>query len=178
VRAPVETATLAALYAAGLSLAEVAKVVGMESSSIRERFLRAGIERRTLSASIKLGYTSGRRISKGRPGPVTEMGRRNMSEAAKKRGERYARGVSVTTDGYLRVTRGEHKGRLLHDVLVEQSLGRPIEPHECVHHIDRDKGNNDPANLLLMTRAEHTSLHRQAALAAAREMEVEQCPVA
>lgn len=31
-----------------------------------------------------------------------------------------------------------------------------------IHHIDGDAKNNDPANLRIMTRAEHTSLHRRA----------------
>jgi hypothetical protein len=38
-------------------------------------------------------------------------------------------------------------------------LGRPLEPGEIVHHIDHDKRNNDPANLQVMTQAEHMRLH-------------------
>ena len=50
---------------------------------------------------------------------------------------------------------GEHEHRLV----AEQMLGRPLEPGEIVHHIDHDKRNNDPANLQVMTQAEHMRLH-------------------
>jgi len=42
---------------------------------------------------------------------------------------------------------------------MEIALGRRIRNGEVVHHKDRNKLNNDLANLELMTRAEHNSLH-------------------
>lgn len=36
---------------------------------------------------------------------------------------------------------------LVHRVVAEQKLGRPLEPWEVVHHKDRNKLNNDPRNL-------------------------------
>lgn len=50
-----------------------------------------------------------------------------------------------------------------HIVIAEQSLGRPIEADEVVHHIDNDPTNNDPSNLHVFTsQAEHMRHHRQA----------------
>ena len=48
-----------------------------------------------------------------------------------------------------------------HVWLMEQYLGRPMEPDECVHHVDFIKHNNDIENLELMLRIEHLKLHQQ-----------------
>ena len=49
----------------------------------------------------------------------------------------------------------------LHRVLAENKIGRLLEKHEIVHHKDEDKDNNDPSNLEVMTRAEHSRLHME-----------------
>lgn len=47
----------------------------------------------------------------------------------------------------------------LHRVLVENRLGRLLDPDEHVHHVDHDKTNNAPANLAVVTRSEHGKIH-------------------
>ena len=47
----------------------------------------------------------------------------------------------------------------LHRVLMENQLGRLLRGDEEVHHKDEDKGNDDPGNLELRTKAEHARLH-------------------
>ena len=37
--------------------------------------------------------------------------------------------------------------------------GRLPSKDECVHHIDRDKTNNNISNLRLMTKSDHVKLH-------------------
>lgn len=46
-----------------------------------------------------------------------------------------------------------------HRFIMEQHLGRPLRRDEVVHHIDRDRKNNDISNLVLLSRSEHTALH-------------------
>ena len=50
-------------------------------------------------------------------------------------------------------------GRHTHRIVAEQKIGRPLIKGEIVHHIDGNKRNNDPDNLMVMTQSEHASLH-------------------
>lgn len=51
-------------------------------------------------------------------------------------------------------------GKVLeHVFVIAEIIGRPLKPDECVHHKDRDKKNNHPSNLKLMTMSEHAKLH-------------------
>ena len=48
----------------------------------------------------------------------------------------------------------------LHVLIAEEKLGRYLLPDEVVHHIDENKTNNDPTNLMVFyTKADHTSFH-------------------
>lgn len=64
-------------------------------------------------------------------------------------------GGVMHSHGYRYVMRPEHPraspaGYVREHLLVmEQKLGRPLEPGEVVHHEDGDRQNNDPANLRL-----------------------------
>jgi hypothetical protein len=45
---------------------------------------------------------------------------------------------------------------------MEAKLGRYLTPEEVVHHIDGDKENNDPDNLMLFANnGEHTRFHAE-----------------
>ena len=44
-------------------------------------------------------------------------------------------------------------------VVLEEKLGRPLEPWEDSHHKDGNKLNDAPDNLEALTHAEHTSYH-------------------
>lgn len=64
----------------------------------------------------------------------------------------------TTSQGYVEV-KTETGFRRKHIVVMERRLGRSLLPGEVVHHIDKDKTNNEDANLALMTHAEHTIHH-------------------
>jgi len=73
----------------------------------------------------------------------------------------------VMSSGYAHVFVGEGHhlaGRgcryaRLHRVVAEQILGRRLTANERVHHVDGNRTNNDPTNLLVVTPAQHTRLH-------------------
>ena len=41
---------------------------------------------------------------------------------------------------------------------MEQTLGRPLKKEELVHHINGDKLDNRPGNLMIMSQASHWAL--------------------
>lgn len=47
-----------------------------------------------------------------------------------------------------------------HRLVMANLLGRPLKSSEQVHHIDHDITNNDPTNLVILSRSEHMKLHR------------------
>jgi hypothetical protein len=53
----------------------------------------------------------------------------------------------------------KENGRHQHRVVMERILGRKLRKGEIVHHIDSNKKNNKPKNLMVMTQSEHCRLH-------------------
>lgn len=52
-------------------------------------------------------------------------------------------------------------GRHTHRIVAEQILGRPLRPGEVVHHINHDKRDNRPENLMVFaSQAEHARWHK------------------
>jgi hypothetical protein len=49
-----------------------------------------------------------------------------------------------------------------HRLVMEEVLGRYLESDEIVHHVDGNKSNNDPDNLIAMKRGEHVTRHFEA----------------
>lgn len=48
-----------------------------------------------------------------------------------------------------------------HRVVAEEILGRPLKDGEVVHHIDRNRRNNDPSNIIVFeSRAAHSRFHQ------------------
>lgn len=58
-------------------------------------------------------------------------------------------------------TGGKKRAVFLHREVLESVLGRPLEPHEQVDHIDGDGLNNRCANLRLATRSENNRNSRR-----------------
>lgn len=53
-----------------------------------------------------------------------------------------------------------YKGWVYEHVLVaEKLMKRPLNKDEHVHHLDLDKSNNHPSNLLVLLASQHTKLH-------------------
>ena len=65
-------------------------------------------------------------------------------------------------DGYYQISSGINQGKLLHRLVYEENFGS-IPEGFCVHHIDNNKENNHPSNLMLLTNSNHHSLHMRGA---------------
>ena len=62
---------------------------------------------------------------------------------------------------YERKTKDGRRVRM-HRLVMEEKLGRQLESHEIVHHIDCDTGNNSIDNLhLFAIKSEHMRAHHQ-----------------
>lgn len=48
---------------------------------------------------------------------------------------------------------------LMHRLVMENELGRMLEDGEEVHHKDRNRKNNHPSNLEVLTMLEHRKVH-------------------
>ena len=74
----------------------------------------------------------------------------------------------MDTSGYVRVKVGKRhpeadsKGYAKeHRLVMSEILGRPLAKDEVVHHINRDRQDNRPENLVLLQPSEHSYRHGQ-----------------
>jgi hypothetical protein len=140
-------------------LQEIADELGVGRNTIRNRCIKFGIERRPRAEHFQ-----------GTPKPIEQ--RRKMSQARKRfwdarpdRDEfrlKVSRGKTkhgLVNGGYRRVFDLE-RGRIRESRLVmERTLGRGLSPQEQVHHINGDKLDNRPENLMVLPNSEHQKLH-------------------
>lgn len=151
-------AMLAEMYVGGMSIPEISKETGVAKSMVRYYVRSMGVKMRTRKEALALIKPKLSKANKGRKHIVTDETREKLSAAQFKRWEGVRKGYGEH-NGYIRFTAGEHKGRLQHIVVMEQHIGRELQPQEVVHHINGNRKDNRIENLQLMTREDHSKLH-------------------
>ena len=75
-------------------------------------------------------------------------------------------GKYIDDKGYVKVLRPEHPKNIRgyiyeHRAVMEEYLGRMLQPWETIHHINEIKVDNRVENLFLCTVPEHSAIHRE-----------------
>jgi hypothetical protein len=73
-------------------------------------------------------------------------------------------GRTLDKKGYVLIYMPEHPnavGKYVpeHRIVMEKKLGRLLKADEDVHHMNHQKGDNRPENLMLIPHGEHSTMH-------------------
>lgn len=72
-------------------------------------------------------------------------------------------GFTISTHGYKHLLTSDpnrtNRYEPEHRLVMAKVMGRPLTSDEVVHHINRDKTDNRPENLQVLSRQEHAALH-------------------
>ena len=71
---------------------------------------------------------------------------------------RKSKGKRIHSEGYVVISGGKH-GQYEHRIVAEKKIGQKLKQGEIVHHKDRNKKNNKPGNLKVLTPSQHNKLH-------------------
>lgn len=140
-----------------LSIPDISKHLNIPQSTVRYQIIKSGVKLRSHKEAAANYKGWGNWIKGKKLKPFTKQHRDRISQA---RLSMNWKGISLKPNGYFEVTRGENKGRLLHRVVIEEHIGRKLKPTEIVHHKNENKTDNRIDNLQVMTRSEHTKMHR------------------
>lgn len=188
-KAVFDVAKAAALHMSGMPLTHIAKLPDMPSfPTVKRHLLKAGHEvwtgpwkLRFLTKEVLHDLHHSQDMTAEEIGERFGCGASTVRRRARELGIAKGSGKSKATkgeshwswrggrvidrNGYVRVRCPQHPNAnsngyvLEHRKVVADLLGRPLLSTEEVHHIDGNKQNNDPDNLMVVTRGEHQRMH-------------------
>lgn len=138
-------------------------------------WVRSG-RRRYCSASCRHGAQKARNLNRtGKRHTATSRAKMGTNPATRERSSQWKGGRYQNGDGYWFVmvdllppemqalARQMTKGPYIqeHRIVAAAAIGRPITKGEVVHHINGEKTDNRPENLIATKRADHSQEHRE-----------------
>lgn len=156
-------------YLSGFSSEELSGKYGCSAVHILRILKSLGVKSREQSEAIKLSHSrpkTKRKMSLSATGrALSESAKDKLRERTGSKNHNWRNGLTITGSGYLQFTNspanGEHRSKLLHIIICEHKYNRPLKNGEHVHHIDGNKLNNHPDNLMILSASDHAKLHAE-----------------
>ncbi len=160
--------------AEGASLRMLENEIGIERQKLSREMKKAGMRVPTRIESVKFLWKNHKHPHIGKTGSLCPTYGRKMSDETKQKlreamaGDKnyhWSGGRKKHSGGYILVYRPDnhladkHGFVLEHRLVAEQKYGRKLTSSDIVHHIDGNKTNNNPENIVVLTRSEHAKLH-------------------
>lgn len=150
-----------------LSSSEIGKEFGISGKHVLRILKEKGVKTR--------GASENKKLSSNRPEAVEKMkmsatGRR-LSESAKVKlraltgaaNAQWRGGLTMSANGYLQFTaspaNGCNAGKMIHKVIAEWKYARQVGNGEHIHHLDGNKLNNHPENIVIISASDHAKIH-------------------
>lgn len=170
-------------YSKNLSVTEIASLYGCHRDSVRVAMTRFGIVprgkiRKPLNDDLKAALVTlyiEQKLSVRQVAKIIGKSHSFVSDKLREIGidvddrmdslqsERNPCWKSGKTEscGYVQISsrKVSQKKKTEHQIVMETYIGRELKENEVVHHIDRNKKNNNINNLALMDRSAHARLH-------------------
>ncbi len=146
-------------YLSGESSSDIADDLGISAVHVRRVLKGASVTLRSASEGKKLALSRAdvrEKMSRAATGrKLSEKAKARLRERVGPLNHNWMAGLTLSSSGYLQFTNsqenGVNAGRLLHQVIAEWKYERRTGQGEHVHHIDGNKLNNDPNNLIILS---------------------------
>lgn len=163
----INTQNLIKDYQNNLSSADLALKYNCSSTHILRLLKANNVSIRCSSEALKLSHSREsvkNKLSKSSLGRrLSEKSKNKLRLRVGSKNHNWRNGLTITKGGYLQFTdsscNGEHRNKLLHIIICEYKYNRKLIKGEHVHHIDGNKLNNNPNNLIILSASEHAKIH-------------------